>query len=746
MPAYDSKEYYIGLWEDQESSILGALSPDDGPKNITHFEALGQPTHHYTKKYVADEFWANSNAAEASKIEIRNNFNHLPVSWKNLPNVFFFGDNGRGLGSMKSEEDHTKIIRRFTGFGFQKEAEHKDDLGKYGKGGHANSKEIASVQIIISKHSRDLEDSCCNIFLHTLVGVPQTFWVQAFETRQGKIKISGSNAKEFHKWVETWTPIRSGDWRPLLSALFDETDNDHHRKTGLVYLNFGLKTKVSKDDIQERAAELYYRPPKYANGEPVTDFQVTFNDEQVPIVYMQDKYTTLREYPTFNAVYTNGYYPINKGDTTCPQKAQSVPTPICIEGVPLECSFSVVLNKEPGFNPTKNTPLNVPILFVCGNNAIRMNMKKLHSWWNGKKRYEILKHLMCPVTHEKSKVWAHLHGKCGARNERFWKACAIGYDVTLVIHIPPFLLEFTKKKFVSSYRKFISHLMLACLQKSMPFLNEYSMTCPDDIAFKYIWRYGSNHTNQITANMQQTMFEHNQQPASVPWMNRDMYMVEGTKILPKLSPTVQLQIPDILPEIVEQPPDQMSDQMSDQTSESDEQRDSDEQPSEPVVRAISRKRTRPLSSVSPALVPAIEKKRKKRKEPKEKRKNFGNTTWKYQYDSQKGLCANPKCRISLQLMLADIDHIDGNRHNNSEDNCHLLCVNCHRIKSRQETQDAAKMTAFRYENMEQNPGWTSSHMVTLESLYNAKPELSPEEMEYKKKMVLKWSRELYGTL
>jgi len=743
MPAYDSKEYYIGLWASKESSILGDLSPDDGPKNITHFEALGQPTHHYTKKNVADEFWANSNAAEASKIEMRNNFNHLPVSWKDLPNVFFFGDNGRGLGSMKSEEDHINIIRRFTGFGFQKEAEHKDDLGKYGKGGHANSKEIASVQIIISKHSRDLEDSCCNIFLHTLVGVPHTFWVQAFETRHGRIRISGSRANEFHKWVETWTPIRSGDWKPLLDTLFDETDNDHRRKTGLVYLNFGLKTKVSKDDIQERSAELYYRPPKYANGEPVADFQVTFNDEQVPIVYMQDKYTTLREYPTFNAVYTNGYYPINKGATTCPQKVQSVPTPICIEGVPLECSFSVVLNKEPGFNPTKNTPLNVPILFVCGNNAIRMNMKKLHSWWNGKKRYEILKHLMCPVTHEKPKVWAQLHGKCGARSARFWKACAIGYDVTLVIHIPPFLLEFTKKKFVSSYRTFISHLMLACLQKSMPFLNKYSMTCPDDIAFKYIWRYGSN---QITASMQQTMFEHNQQTASVPWMNRDMYTIEGTNILPKLTPTVQ--IPDflpefvILPEIIEQP----SDQMSDQTSDSDEQRDSDEQPSEPVGQAISRKRTRHRPSSPPVPQQPAGKKQKLRKEPKDKRKNFGNTTWKYQYDAQKGLCANPKCRISLQLMLADIDHIDGNRHNNSEDNCHLLCVNCHRIKTRQETQDAAKMKPFRYEDMEQNPGWASSHMVTLESLYNAKPELSPEEIEFKKKLVLKWSRELCGTL
>ena len=186
--------------------------------------------------------------------------------------------------------------------------------------------------------------------------------------------------------------------------------------------------------------------------------------------------------------------------------------------------------------------------------------------------------------------------------------------------------------------------------------------------------------------------------------------------------------------------------MSDQTSESDEQRDSDEQPSEPVGRTLSRKRTRPLTSVPPALLPPTEKKRKIRKEPKDKRKNFGNTTWKYQYDAQKGLCANPKCRISLQLMLADIDHIDGNRHNNSEDNCHLLCVNCHRIKSRQETQDAAKMKPFRYENMEQNPGWASSHMVTLESLYNAKPELSPEEIEFKKKLVLKWSRELCGTL
>jgi len=33
------------------------------------------------------------------------------------------------------------------------------------------------------------------------------------------------------------------------------------------------------------------------------------------------------------------------------------------------------------------------------------------------------------------------------------------------------------------------------------------------------------------------------------------------------------------------------------------------------------------------------------------------------------------------LCQMDIDHIDGNRHNNSDNNLQVLCANCHRLKT-----------------------------------------------------------------
>ncbi|SHO46495.1 hypothetical protein NSIN_30133 [Nitrosotalea sinensis] len=47
-------------------------------------------------------------------------------------------------------------------------------------------------------------------------------------------------------------------------------------------------------------------------------------------------------------------------------------------------------------------------------------------------------------------------------------------------------------------------------------------------------------------------------------------------------------------------------------------------------------------------------------------------------EKQKGKCANcEKHSASFQF-----DHIDGNRNNNSSDNCQALCPNCHDVKSR----------------------------------------------------------------
>lgn len=47
---------------------------------------------------------------------------------------------------------------------------------------------------------------------------------------------------------------------------------------------------------------------------------------------------------------------------------------------------------------------------------------------------------------------------------------------------------------------------------------------------------------------------------------------------------------------------------------------------------------------------------------------------------KKDYCENCKF-VALHRCQLDVDHIDGNHQNNSEDNLRTLCANCHRLKT-----------------------------------------------------------------
>lgn len=65
--------------------------------------------------------------------------------------------------------------------------------------------------------------------------------------------------------------------------------------------------------------------------------------------------------------------------------------------------------------------------------------------------------------------------------------------------------------------------------------------------------------------------------------------------------------------------------------------------------------------------------------------HFGTGGLKYNYRSRtleaKGAKCS-KCNYSKEIKMLDVDHIDGDRENNTLDNLQVLCVWCHAIKTR----------------------------------------------------------------
>jgi cytochrome c2 len=50
--------------------------------------------------------------------------------------------------------------------------------------------------------------------------------------------------------------------------------------------------------------------------------------------------------------------------------------------------------------------------------------------------------------------------------------------------------------------------------------------------------------------------------------------------------------------------------------------------------------------------------------------------------TKKNYCEGADCTATIVHMIQlDIDHIDGNKRNNSKDNLQTLCANCHRLKT-----------------------------------------------------------------
>ena len=118
------------------------------------------------------------------------------------------------------------------------------------------------------------------------------------------------------------------------------------------------------------------------------------------------------------------------------------------------------------------------------------------------------------------------------------------------------------------------------------------------------------------------------------------------------------------------------------------------------------------------------------------RRSFTRSQKSRAFDSQDGVCDNHHCGAKLLLAASHVDHKDGYHWNNSDENCHYLCIPCHNLKTRVETACRTNEQDFEYEMMEQDPDWCSRHLAAIKMLMNSRPVMTEEQKRTKKELIV----------
>lgn len=696
---YSCLEWFVEMAKKVPETELQLVTGDICAEEV--FEDPYAPNHNYSGKTAVDEKIANSNAAGASHIGMYNNACHLDVPWNDLTNVFIYEDNGSGVGSNVSEEEHTRTQARFLSYGNTKEKRlHGHDLGRYGKGGVLNAQALCSSYAVVSRHKRDLDHDQYFICVKSFVQKRVHCSVEVVLGSNDNVSILAgpSGRKKFESWLERWTPIRLKHMNSLIRQLFARKD------TGVSMLLFGMKQQVKREHMVARFSDLYWEPPRGLDNQPIPNFKVTYNGEDIPIQYACDNFVEIKTWRNQRAMYTNGFYPISQRDTTTVPNVQNEPKYIqSRSGAELEYNISVVKAKQPLYNPSDtNSKSNGVVMFKCGNHVIHIDLSIFANLWKKTTRYQLLVDTFFRKPRS-GQLFKKLQQHCGAKSERFWRISKLGYDLTYVVSIPPWLLEVTKKTFVREYHTRVSYLLLSCFKTTFGFLCEYSHEIEDACPFKYLWGIDKTITPMLFQRYRTASGA-----CVVPHASCDKYRIETGMLMCRSS------------------------------SESEPSSESDSSDSGIVMR-VNPVRQRPKRVRTIARVGFTPYRREEKRARISKRRNFHADVKKATWDQQNGRCANLNCCLQLRRSDEECDHKDGDSSNNEPSNCQFLCKTCHGIKSGVERRCLHKNVKFTQEHLNANSLWKNKGEKDLMSAITI---ISSGTLEMKRRVAIQLCKEL----
>ena len=471
-----------------------------GPLQMyTDFGSLSQD---YMEHKVLNEFLTNSEDAHSRAIHICNNLKSLPeqIEWAHIiEDAALLQDFGTGVGGESREEYERNRFRFAKGFGWGKNAKHGNEQGRYGKGLKKNLIEFCSAYIAISKHAWDIEDEQFTVVVGKTIGKPETATIDCtWKAKSGSPIFTNTEKEkqqEFKDFMSEYTPIEY-DHLEQLNAMhnhFFPGKND----TGVVYLFFGTRRQITKENMIKKFNSLYYERPVDENGQVIDDFHVTLNGERLPLDFFSDK-TELLYRKEFHPFESNGYYACSKRDGTRPRKKQSTKKYLQHEGNKFTITVEIVRHKKPHFNPHEkyNQRQSTELTTTCGNHVKRLSLKSLVKSGTTE-MHKIISELFS-MTKFSEKVWSKIEQESEytpSTMRRFFEMSKLGLLVETIWRLPPWFYDVIKENFDKNRRSAICMCYTSGIQTLMPYLNLLHNELPQTDSFKHAynkWNVGKD--------------------------------------------------------------------------------------------------------------------------------------------------------------------------------------------------------------------------------------------------------------